>query len=835
MLTFYFNGAEGTMKVPQVLTSGMVGKKLLLEFSPEWAGLVKTVVFSNGTVTRDVVFSGNPVTIPAEVLAEPLKTLEVGVYGLGSGGEPVIPTVRAQGPVIHPGVKPSGDPSTDPTLPVWGQILAQLGDLSDLSTQTRENLVAAINEVLRRLEAVEEMDETLTLPGVAADAKAVGDALRSLKEGLEQANEHIADIRGVFPVAAEGTRATHSASEIREAADGGMLPVLISAYAGGVQFAPLRHLRADAALFEAAGMEENTATLITMAVDEQKNVTTSIRFSQNGGGGQGGAASGGVSVRSYGALGDGVTDDTEAFKSALGANRIVAVPGGVYRLSGGLVLRDNCCLELSQDAVLTFVNSAGNCITLNRSASLKGNHATVKVPYGFGGHVIHVDTAIHEDVRDVQPWQHWSPQWQTARYLTDLNICMADSTGIHQSRDGSSFGTAVYISANAQGTGEYISTYIWGLNFSGLRIAGPFAYGIRAYNFDTNTYNHEMRIEALIDACAVGVSLENCSKAYISATVQPRMAVNGRAYAAHGIQLIASRDTDLTGSRVWDWNTGATLWTSDKTNIHQHIALLGDCRGTLLSDHNCNQLPHGFRDIRELIYTDTPANFDSLVILQEPVTKWFKSRENLPYFRSGEEEQRLCLYEELQSYFRVEQVPLFEDKLAGAIDKDGSLFQGTGYIRSGMVWDIGGNLTANTQNGCTGLISCKQGDVIRAEDLSFADADDVSRVLFFDADFQILLIVNRSNLMSGGYYMSYEETEKGFQVKLLKGLSQAAYVAFNFMTGNMGTNPVISVNEEIAFARTGFLAEGIGVQASAVAGLDEAIDAKLGVIEDGTY
>ena len=30
MLTFYFNGAEGTMKVPQVLTSGMVGKKLLL-------------------------------------------------------------------------------------------------------------------------------------------------------------------------------------------------------------------------------------------------------------------------------------------------------------------------------------------------------------------------------------------------------------------------------------------------------------------------------------------------------------------------------------------------------------------------------------------------------------------------------------------------------------------------------------------------------------------------------------------------------------------------------------------------------------------------------------
>ena len=144
-------------------------------------------------------------------------------------------------------------------------------------------------------------------------------------------------------------------------------------------------------------------------------------------------------------------------------------------------------------------------------------------------------------------------------------------------------------------------------------------------------------------------------------------------------------------------------------------------------------------------------------------------------------------------------------------------------------------LTANAQNGCTGLIPCKQGDVIRAEDLSFADADDVSRVLFFDSDYQFLLLVNRSNLISGDYYAGYEETQNGFQVTLLRGLSRAAYAAFNFRTANFGSNPVIAVNEDITFARTGFLAEGIGVQASAVAGLDAAIDAKLGVIEHGTY
>ncbi|MBQ7939453.1 MAG: hypothetical protein IJ281_03655, partial [Clostridia bacterium] len=58
----------------------------------------------------------------------------------------------------------------------------------------------------------------------------------------------------------------------------------------------------------------------------------------------------------YGAAGDGATDDTEAFRQALAENRIVHVPGGRYVLSDTLVVRANCCLELSQDTVLEFVN-----------------------------------------------------------------------------------------------------------------------------------------------------------------------------------------------------------------------------------------------------------------------------------------------------------------------------------------------------------------------------------------------------------------------------------------------------------------------------------------------
>ena len=150
MLTFHFSGAAGKTSGSDVLTAGMVGRQIHVEFSEDWESLVKTVVFSNGEQTRDVVFTGNPVTIPAEVLETPLRTLTVGAVGLGEGGSVVIPTIRVQGPVVQPSVEPSGDASTDPELPIWQQILAMIGDLDDLWTFNRENLVEAINEAVTK-------------------------------------------------------------------------------------------------------------------------------------------------------------------------------------------------------------------------------------------------------------------------------------------------------------------------------------------------------------------------------------------------------------------------------------------------------------------------------------------------------------------------------------------------------------------------------------------------------------------------------------------------------------------------------------------------------------
>ena len=134
---------------PELLTAGMA-KAVTVEFvfSPEWDGLTKTAVFSNGKTTVDVLaanWDGDTVPVPHEVLAVPGRHARVGVYGADESGV-VLPTVWVSLGKVQPGADPSGDASADPSLPVWAQLQKQIGDLDDLKTYNKDNLVAAINE-----------------------------------------------------------------------------------------------------------------------------------------------------------------------------------------------------------------------------------------------------------------------------------------------------------------------------------------------------------------------------------------------------------------------------------------------------------------------------------------------------------------------------------------------------------------------------------------------------------------------------------------------------------------------------------------------------------------
>ena len=134
---------------PELLTAGM-SKAVTVQFvfSTEWDGLTKTAVFSAGRTTVDVLESawdGNKVVVPHEILADAGPIARVGVYGANPDGL-ILPTVWVTLGKVMPAAEPSGDPGADPTLPIWAQLQNQIGDLDDLQTYNKGNLVDAINE-----------------------------------------------------------------------------------------------------------------------------------------------------------------------------------------------------------------------------------------------------------------------------------------------------------------------------------------------------------------------------------------------------------------------------------------------------------------------------------------------------------------------------------------------------------------------------------------------------------------------------------------------------------------------------------------------------------------
>jgi hypothetical protein len=100
------------------IVAGTVGATVLFDFDPEWDEMDSiTLVWQAGEVVKDDTMATG--TVPQEVLEHPGVDLKVGVYG--TKGDTATPTRWANLGHIYSGADPSGDPSTDPALPVWAQ------------------------------------------------------------------------------------------------------------------------------------------------------------------------------------------------------------------------------------------------------------------------------------------------------------------------------------------------------------------------------------------------------------------------------------------------------------------------------------------------------------------------------------------------------------------------------------------------------------------------------------------------------------------------------------------------------------------------------------------
>ena len=139
---------ETTRLVP--IPKGIVGATVSIEYMDSaWDGLQKTVVLRSG-ITKDVLVAGNEVVIPAEVVSRAGVYLYMGVYGVDAANNVVIPTIWAELGLVNGAAAPSGDTSTNTSLPVWAQIQGMIGNLDDLDTNAKSSLVAAVNEALTK-------------------------------------------------------------------------------------------------------------------------------------------------------------------------------------------------------------------------------------------------------------------------------------------------------------------------------------------------------------------------------------------------------------------------------------------------------------------------------------------------------------------------------------------------------------------------------------------------------------------------------------------------------------------------------------------------------------
>lgn len=139
---------ETTPLVP--IPKGIVGATVSIEYTdPAWDDLQKTVVFRSA-VTKDVLDAGSEVVVPAEVVSRAGVNLYMGVYGVDAANNVVIPTIWTELGLVNGAAAPSGDTSSDPSLPVWAQIQGMIGNLDDLDTDAKSSLVAAVNEALTK-------------------------------------------------------------------------------------------------------------------------------------------------------------------------------------------------------------------------------------------------------------------------------------------------------------------------------------------------------------------------------------------------------------------------------------------------------------------------------------------------------------------------------------------------------------------------------------------------------------------------------------------------------------------------------------------------------------
>ena len=92
-----------------------------------------------------------------------------------------------------------------------------------------------------------------------------------------------------------------------------------------------------------------------------------------------------VSVKDFGAIGDGVTDDTDAIVNALNASNAVYFPAGTYLTTGGINIKNKSLFGVPTNATAQNAVSIIKLSGSNTNTSLFINGGSISTPWGDGG------------------------------------------------------------------------------------------------------------------------------------------------------------------------------------------------------------------------------------------------------------------------------------------------------------------------------------------------------------------------------------------------------------------------------------------------------------------